>query len=197
MREKDAADVLLFVINQETRGVACIGEAAYQLGCGRRLALNVTDIDDSDMPAGERDDLNRGRIFVRTMAERNCVPVFADVQGAVQHAIRLVNSHKLKDILREIRFRNGTFLVEEVRGGYLIQLCCQEIDVSSGKRETYYGRKWHIPAAATESEIVRTAFQAAATWEEHEARESFTYRGVPVFGPHSDVRDLVRLLRRA
>src|SRR4051794_3147379 len=43
MRAKDAADVLLFVVNAETRGVASIGEVAWLLGCQRPLALAVTD----------------------------------------------------------------------------------------------------------------------------------------------------------
>src|ERR1044072_1373223 len=57
MAAKDAADVLLFVINRETRGVASIGEVAYYLGCRRPLSLVVTDVGGSD-PA-ECDDLNR------------------------------------------------------------------------------------------------------------------------------------------
>jgi hypothetical protein len=196
MRAKDLADVLLFVINKETRGVASIGEAAYLLGCGRRLALAVTDITDPSIPADERDDLNRGRIFIRSMAAQNCVPVFPGVEGAVQHAIQLVRSNRLRDILGEVRYRDGTFRIEEIRGGFLIQLCLEEVDVTSGTHETYHGRKWHVPAGATESEIVRTAFKAVETWAEHEARELFTYRGVPVFGPHFDVRDLARLFGR-
>jgi hypothetical protein len=207
MRAKAEADVLLFVINAETRGIASIGEVAYFLGSRRPLALSVTDVGQSDRIDGEllsgpeRDDLNRGRIFVRSMAQQEGVPVFGDVEGAVGHAIRLcrvekdpVDAGRLRGILAGIGFRDGGFLVEEIDGGFLIQLRCDEVDVGSGARETYFGRKWYIGSSASESDIVRTAFKAAVTWQEHETREGFTYQGVPVFGAHCDVRDLAQLI---
>jgi hypothetical protein len=206
LRAKEAADVLLFMIGRETRGVASIGEVAYYLGSGRRLAVAVADIGDADAIDGrvpspeERDDLNRGRIFIRTMARLHGVPVFADAQGAVQYAISLVQSgcaglsvERLYAILSDIRFKDGDFIFEETPGGFLIQLRCQEVDVATGTLQTYYGRKWHVATTADESEVVRTAFKAAITWQEHEAREGFTYRGAPVFGPHADVDHMARL----
>src|ERR1700712_4321123 len=44
MRSKAAADVLLFVINDQTRGIATIGEVAYCIGSGRPIALALIDI---------------------------------------------------------------------------------------------------------------------------------------------------------
>jgi Nucleoside 2-deoxyribosyltransferase like len=204
---KDAAGVLMFVINGKTRGVASIGEAAYYLGIGRRLALVVNDVGDEidGQPAGplERDDLNRGRIFLRSMAREQGVPIFTNVEDAVRHALELLRANqtplnvgRLRALLGEIRFRGGDFLVEEIEGGFLVQLRCLEMDAATGAHQTYYSRKWHIAKTATESDVVRTAFKAAVTWQEHEAREAFTYRGVPVFGPHGNVEDLLRLYRR-
>ena len=208
MEAKAAAEVLLFVINEETRGVASIGEVAYFIGSGRRLALAVSDIADAGTIDGqlpspaERDDLNRGRIFIRTMAGQHGVPVFRDVASAVRHAIQLVQTKdaglsvdRLRAILADIRFKDGNFLCEEIEGGFLIQLRCEEVEVESGVFQTLYGRKWHLPSTVTESDVVRTAFKAAVTWQEHESREGFTYRGSPVFAPHCDVDDLVRLLQ--
>ncbi len=161
MEAKAAAAVQLFVINGETRGVASIGEAAYGLGAGWRLALVVTDIGEDDridgavLPQAERDDLNRGRIFVRSIARQQGVPVFDDVEEAVEHAIRLVRGEaacltveRLRAILADVRFRGGIFLVEEIGGGFLIQLQCDEVDAGTGVRQTYLGRKWHVAAAA-------------------------------------------------
>ena len=54
------------------------------------------------------------------------------------------------------------------------------------------GRKWALSEHMTPSEIVRTAFMAALAYEEHELRESFTYKGVAIFGPHLDVEDLAK-----
>lgn len=55
------------------------------------------------------------------------------------------------------------------------------------------GRKWRISPHMTKSEIVATAFKAYMTWVEHEARESFQYRGQSIFGPHFDVDSLVEM----
>lgn len=49
------------------------------------------------------------------------------------------------------------------------------------------GRKWLISRHSTKSEVVQTAFKAVMTFEEHEIRESFTYKGERIFGPHFDV----------
>ena len=95
---KAEATALLFVVTDETRGVATLAEIAYYIGKGRPLSLVVNDIgadkefDGIKLSAAERDDLNRGRIFVRTMAKNDGVPVFEDVAGAVGHAIGIVNS---------------------------------------------------------------------------------------------------------
>lgn len=53
------------------------------------------------------------------------------------------------------------------------------------------GRKWMISRHMCCSEIVMTAFKAVATFEEHEARECFTYKKAAIFGPHIDVEALV------
>ena len=206
MKAKATADVLLFVIHNESRCVASIAEVAYCLGTGQALALALADVGEGDridgrlLSASERDDLNRGRLFLRTMARQHDVPVFADVENAVQHAIRLVQSNhrrigleQLRAVLADVRFKDVDFLVEETGGGFLLQLCGQEEDVRSGARRTYFGRKWYIGHSATPSDIVRTAFKAAVTWQEHEAREEFTYQGARIFGPHYSLEDLMRL----
>jgi hypothetical protein len=203
------AEVLLFVINGETRGVASVAEAAFYLGMRRALALVVIDIgpdaaiDGQPVGTEERKDLNRGRIFVRTMAADVGVPVFSDVESAVQHAVELIRAgagrltvEKINSILEGVEFRGGSFSVEEIHDGFLIQLCREEADVEGGERQVFEGRKWHIVRTATESEVVQTAFKAVVTWQEHEARDQFTYRGARPFSPHFDVEGLVELYRQ-
>lgn len=63
---------------------------------------------------------------------------------------------------------------------------------TSNPTETH-GRKWRISPFSCPSEIVQTALQAVITWHEHEARESFTYKGRAIFAPHFDVEALVEL----
>ena len=52
------------------------------------------------------------------------------------------------------------------------------------------GRKWALSSHMTKSELVLTAFKAFLTFEEHECREAFTYKGQKVCGPHIDMDKL-------
>jgi hypothetical protein len=184
MQAKDAAQLLLFVINHETRAVATVAEVAYYMGLGRQLALVITDIHPNAtlysqlLQQPEIDDLNRGRIFLRAMAKVHRIPVFETVEGAVQYAIaKLTAQQDIHTILADIHFPNVTFHVEDTPTAHLLQI----------QNQHYTGRKWHIEKTASRAEIVRTALKAALTWQEHETRELFTYRGKPVEGPHFEV----------
>lgn len=187
MRAKDEAAVLLFVINHETRAVATVAEVAYYMGLGRALALAITDLPpgaslyNQPLTPPEIDDLNRGRIFLRTMARAHNVPVFDQILDAVQYAIALAQPRQTLDTLRailaDVHFPGCAFHLEPAAGHFLLQIRTPEWD----------GRKWHIDPAATRGEVVRTALKAALTWQEHETRERFTYRGKPIHGPHFEV----------
>ncbi len=206
MAAKDAADVLVFVINGETRGVASVAEVAYYLAAGRALALAIIDLPDGAALEGrvleraERDDLNRGRIFVRTMARERGVPVFDAVGPAVEHAIGLARAASgrlsradVAAVLGEVAFGDARFEIEESAEGFLLRLRAEGPCADSGESRPLDGRRWHLDRSATRADVVRTAFKAALTWQEHETREAFRYRGVPVFGPHQDVEALARL----
>lgn len=197
MLAKDAAEVLLFVINGETRGVATVAEIAYYMGKGRPLALAITPIPPGQSIYGqpvsdhERDDLNRGRIFVRTMAASHNIPVYDTVDAAVAHAIRHIQTQSapldlsaIRAILDDIQFDGCRFLLEPIAEGYLFQLAANVPNADTREPEDYTGRKWHVAANATRADVVRTALKAALTWQEHETRERFTYRGKRLFGPH-------------
>lgn len=208
MRAKDAADVLLFVITGETRGVASVAEAAYLLAARRPLALVVTDVqagtsfEGRPLSSVECDDLNRGRIFVRSMAQIHGVPVFPEVPAAVQYAIKLVQAGKgglslaeVQAVLASVAFRDFAFIVTPVPEGYQLQLQAQEPDAHTGAQVLLHGRQWPISRFASKSEIVQTAFKAVVTWQEHEAREHFRFQGAQVFGPHFDIERLAELWR--
>lgn len=92
---KESADILLFVFTPDTRSVASLAEAAYFLAARRSMVLVLPDLPDDASVGGirlspeERRDLNRGRFYVRAMAERHGVPIFDAVEAAVQHIITL------------------------------------------------------------------------------------------------------------
>jgi hypothetical protein len=191
MRAKAEAEVLLFVITEETRGVASVGEVAYLLAAGRRLALCVRMIphDAAWVDAAERDDLNRGRTFVRTMAKEHSVPLFDRVEDATAHAIALLRRHREPMTLERARAIIGEVKCGSI--GYGLREATAGFHLRVEGPDGLLGRWWHVPAEALESDLVRTAFLAALSWHEHELREMFLYRGERVFGPHIPV-DLLR-----
>ncbi len=70
-------------------------------------------------------------------------------------------------------------------GPYWLQFVLRAPDYAKNTSETEWrGRKWRVSAYSTEREVVGTALAAILMCLEHEARESFTYRGAAVFGPH-------------
>lgn len=93
---EESASVLLFVLTGESRGVATIAEIAYYIGRKRPIALSILDVSDQAivnghaLPSDEVADLNRGRLFLRAMAQSHGIPIAATVQEVVHHAITLV-----------------------------------------------------------------------------------------------------------
>ena len=85
MRAKAEAEVQMFVVTEETRGVASVAEVGYLIGSGQSLAFCLRMLPGKDP---EVDDLNRGRIFVRTMAKEHGVPVFEACASAPSAAHR-------------------------------------------------------------------------------------------------------------
>ncbi len=61
------------------------------------------------------------------------------------------------------------------------------------ERNKIKGRKWYMSPFMTDGEILQTIFKAIMTFEEHEIRENFTYKGRRIFGPHQSIEDLVTI----
>lgn len=204
MRRKDECLVQLFVINASTRGVASVAEVAYLIGARKPVAIVLedipagTDVYGKTIDAVEADDLNRGRIFVRAMADRHNVPIFTDIAEGTRYCIKLVKelegSLTLKDVneaLSQVEFTNHVFQAEEAPGGFHMWISGIEPDSYTGRMEVQEGRKWFISNKCTPSDVVRTAFKATSTWAEHEARETFKFKGARVFSPHFDLNKAV------
>ncbi len=203
MRRKDDCLVQLFVINGSTRGVASVAEVAYLIGARKPVAIVLEDIESGADVYGktidsvEADDLNRGRIFVRAMADRHNVPIFTDIAEGTKYCIKLVKELigsitrvQIENILNDVQFSNSVFSVEEAPGGFHIWISGIEPDSYTGKMELQEGRKWFVHNRSTPSDVVRTVFKSVSTWAEHEARESFKFRGIRVFSPHLDLEKL-------
>eukprot|EP00798_Chlamydomonas_sp_ICE-L_P012669 gene12670-15901_t len=87
---KDSAKILLFSIDDMTRGVMSVAEAAYYIGLGRTVVLVVQQYPVDAKHPEEAKDLNRGRSFLKSIASSHQVAVFDTVEGAVSHIVGVV-----------------------------------------------------------------------------------------------------------
>lgn len=81
-------------------------------------------------------------------------------------------------------------------GRFFFQIRCWRMDVITKEMGYGYGGKAYLSPHATESELVQTAFGLYKGYLEHEARETFEWRGRRVFGPHMDVNAVWEVARR-
>jgi hypothetical protein len=210
MRGKEAAQVLLFVVSAHTASVAAVAEAAYLLAAQRPLALAVQDVDVGSVISGRpcdaelAADLNRGRIFLRAMAQVHGVPVFPSIEQAVLEAIRLVGQARahltladVERILQATAWRSMAFRARPLGEGFLVWIEGNEPDARNDGWLCARGRPWFVHRTETESQVVQTLLKAALTWEEHEAREHFRFLGERIFDPHLPLEALLAAQRNA
>ena len=90
-KAKETAEILLFVIDSETRALASITEAAEFIGRGRHVVLTIKTFDEGatiggeELDQGQLQDLNRMRNYLGDVAKRNDVHVAATIQDACHH----------------------------------------------------------------------------------------------------------------
>ena len=208
MLTKDEADVLLFVISNETRGVAAQAEAAYLIGCGTPVSVCLQfveaglSIEGKEIDAYEADDLNRGRLFVKSMAQKHNIPVFDNVKEATEYACQLVDelsskltARKLEEILSRVDYKNTRFQFKSVEGGFLIYCVAEELCAYTQKPLEQIGRMWFVSFNASLEEVIQTVFKAVVTWQEHEVRENFKVDDMRIYGPHFKVDELLGLCK--
>lgn len=93
-----------------------------------------------------------------------------------------------------IRYKDWRFEVTTEGGCMFLVVTWTAPDTETGHPELQRSRPWHIRQGMTRSELVRTAFLAIRTAEEHELREAFRYREQAIFAPHFDA-DVLALAR--
>lgn len=77
-----------------------------------------------------------------------------------------------------------------------IQILCGRPDTFTGEYGIGTGGKRYLSPRQSDSEIVRAIWGAFLGYQEHEAREAFTYKGKRIYGPHIDVEALVEVADR-
>ena len=85
---------------------------------------------------------------------------------------------------------------EHARGRYYFQIACERPDTFTGQVGEGRGGKAYLSRHATDSELVQAAFGLYRAYVEHEARETFLWRGRRVFGPHISTAALWEVAER-
>jgi hypothetical protein len=91
---------------------------------------------------------------------------------------------------------NCSVRVDEDAKGPFVQIVCWRKDVITGEMGYGYGGKAYPSEHATLSELVQVIFGLYLRYWEHEARETFEYKGLRVFGPHISVEALMTVARK-
>jgi hypothetical protein len=81
-------------------------------------------------------------------------------------------------------------------GRFYFQIECQRIDTITKEMGTGRGGKAYLSPHATDSELIQTVFGLYKGYWEHEARETFIWRGRRPFGPHIATEALWEVARR-
>jgi len=101
---------------------------------------------------------------------------------------------RVKGILSRISYPGLEFdTMTEYGRVYLRVTCPGGVCSDTGKGWSWNGRWWRLSSHMTTSEVVGTAFKAVITALEHEARESFKYKGYAVYDAHLDVEKLAEV----
>lgn len=102
------------------------------------------------------------------------------------------NVQHVREALDEITYdERYEFVVRSTMTGVKaligIELMVRRRDAITGAMGTGFGGVRWLGEDASKSDLVRTAFGAILSYNEHEAREFFRYNGRQIFGPHGDV----------
>jgi hypothetical protein len=81
-------------------------------------------------------------------------------------------------------------------GRWFYQIQCWRKDAITGEMGWGHGGKAYLSPHASDSELVQTVFGLYKAYWEHEARETFTWKGRRVFGPHISTEALWEVARR-
>ena len=85
--QKENAKYLLFVIDDETRAIASMIEAANYIGLGRKVVLVIKQVSNKTFAECEIKDLNRGRTYLHDIADQHNVIVFDLIEPAINYIV--------------------------------------------------------------------------------------------------------------
>nr|XP_029709941.1 uncharacterized protein LOC109403689 isoform X2 [Aedes albopictus] len=93
----DASRILLFVIGDQTRSLGAMTMAAHYMGLGYNIVLcvqmlpNECRINGTQLSSSAIKDYNRGRAYLIDLAKRQNIPVYSNIEDALESAIEKLN----------------------------------------------------------------------------------------------------------
>jgi hypothetical protein len=99
-RAKASAGLLIFVIDNKTRGLASMLEASEYIAAGRRVLLCVNFVEpgsviqQSAVDDNEAQDLNRARQYLLEVAKRHGVRTYASIPDLVDAAVAMLSDRR-------------------------------------------------------------------------------------------------------
>lgn len=103
------------------------------------------------------------------------------------------NKERVQEVLSHVAYNDWHVGVGVDDTRLYLQVRFIAPDEDTGEAREWNGRKWLLSPHMTDSELVFTAWLAIKTAVEHEARETFMYKGRKIFGPHISVEALHRV----
>ncbi|GFO00601.1 ralbp1-associated eps domain-containing protein [Plakobranchus ocellatus] len=105
-RAKNVAELLFFVIDNNTRSVASLCEIAYLVGCKRQIIVVFSGFDEAVEEVSlekttdrEQHDIARARNVLMDIIERNSIPVFSNIDAALHcAAVHLKQGIRVQDL---------------------------------------------------------------------------------------------------
>lgn len=77
-----------------------------------------------------------------------------------------------------------------------LKITCTTACRKTGEAELQHGRKWYLSEHMPDDEIIKTAFAAYERFILHEAKEGFLVDGLPIFNPHTNFEELLKICNK-
>ncbi len=112
-----------------------------------------------------------------------------------------MNYNQVIAVLHQLEFNhfgvNFQFFLQEKGDGFLLQVGAELPCNVTSVVQLQKGGKYYLSSHAIKTEVVFKALKACLDFVEHEAREGFTYRGVPIAFPHLHIDELKDFVNQA
>lgn len=79
---KEKATIIMMIIDNDTRGIMSLIEATEYICLGRKVVLCIENV--TKYSTEENKDLNRGREYLRKIAEKHSIPIYITIEEAVK-----------------------------------------------------------------------------------------------------------------